>query len=99
VKSLVSCEGFLGGAGFDAPAEALYLGKKLLVIPMKGQYEQDCNAEALSRLGIPVVRTIDGDFDKILRTWIDSSQGFRADYDNNLPSIIESILEIVKEEK
>ncbi len=35
IKSLVSCQGVLCGAGFETPAEALYLNKKLLVIPMK----------------------------------------------------------------
>ncbi len=93
IKSLTGCEGLLTGAGFDTPAEALFLGKKLLVIPMKGQYEQDCNAEALSRLGIPVIEEVGRDFDKSLREWVDSSYGYRAAYDNNLPAIIESILE------
>jgi hypothetical protein len=35
---------------FETPAEALFLGKKLLVIPMTGQYEQECNAAALAAL-------------------------------------------------
>ena len=38
------------------PAEALYLNKKLMVIPMKNQYEQHCNAAALKTLGIPVLK-------------------------------------------
>src|SRR5690606_14148250 len=47
IKSMASSEGVLCGAGFETPAEALFLKKKLLVIPMKNQYEQHLNAAAL----------------------------------------------------
>lgn len=67
--------------------------------PYKGQYEQECNAEALQRLGVHVVKTVDSSFDTILRNWIDSSNVYRTDYVNNLPSIIESMLEIAVERK
>src|SRR5207244_668272 len=53
-KSLISCKAIITGAGFETPAEALYLGKKLLVIPIRGQYEQFCNAAALQKMGVPV---------------------------------------------
>jgi uncharacterized protein (TIGR00661 family) len=96
VKSFTSCEGLLTGAGFETPAEALFLGKKLMVIPMRGQYEQECNAEALKRLGVTVVRSVDSEFDKILAEWIDSSYFYHRDYVNNLPSIVESLLDIAK---
>ncbi len=99
VKSFTSCEGLLTGAGFETPAEALFLGKKLMVIPMRGQYEQECNAEALRRLGVPVLKSVDWDCDKILREWIDSACVYRREYVNNLPDIIESILKIAKEKK
>ncbi|MDI6402957.1 glycosyltransferase family protein, partial [Balneolaceae bacterium ANBcel3] len=42
-QSLATCRGVICGAGFEAPSEALYLGKPLMVIPMKWQYEQQCN--------------------------------------------------------
>jgi len=51
-ESLVNCQGLLTGGGFETPAEALYLGKKLLTIPIKGQYEQQCNAYALEKMGV-----------------------------------------------
>jgi uncharacterized protein (TIGR00661 family) len=99
VKSFTSCEGLLTGAGFETPAEALFLGKKLMVIPMRGQYEQECNAEALRRLGVPVLKSVDWDSDKALREWIDSACVYRREYVNNLPDIIESILKIAKERR
>lgn len=36
IKSLASCSGIICGAGFETPSEALFLKKKLLVIPMNG---------------------------------------------------------------
>jgi uncharacterized protein (TIGR00661 family) len=49
--SLASCAGLLTGGGFEGPAEALFLGKKVLMIPMRGQYEQQCNALSASNWG------------------------------------------------
>jgi len=93
VQSLSSCQGLLCNAGFDTPAEALYLGKKLLVIPMKRQYEQECNAEALRGLGVPVVDKIGKDFSQSLNNWINSSFIHQASYENNVPRIVERILD------
>ena len=93
VQSLSSCQGLLCNAGFDTPAEALYLGKKLLVIPMKRQYEQECNAEALRGLGVPVVDKIGKDFSQSLNNWINSSFICQANYENNVPRIVERILD------
>ena len=56
-ESFVSCQGILCGAGFETPAEALYMGKKVLIIPMKQQYEQHCNAAGAAELGVPVIKT------------------------------------------
>lgn len=93
VQSLSSCQGLLCNAGFDTPAEALYLGKKLMVIPMKRQYEQECNAEALKGLGIPVVDKIDEDFSNHLSDWINSSFVYKANYEDNVPQIVNRIFE------
>jgi uncharacterized protein (TIGR00661 family) len=44
--ALLKCNGVITGGGFETVAEALYLNKRVLTIPIKGQYEQECNAEA-----------------------------------------------------
>ncbi|HEY3371082.1 MAG TPA: glycosyltransferase family protein [Prolixibacteraceae bacterium] len=54
-ESFLSCTGLICSAGFEGPAEAIFLGKKLCVIPMKGQYEQHCNAAYLKSMGIKVL--------------------------------------------
>ena len=46
MKALLGCNGVITGGGFETVAEALYLNKPILTIPIKGQYEQECNAIA-----------------------------------------------------
>ena len=58
IESLRSCTGIICGAGFELPAEALFLGKKLWVIPIKGQFEQKCNAYALELMGVKTSKSI-----------------------------------------
>lgn len=80
--SMTSAKGILCGAGFETPAEALYLKKKLLVIPMKSQFEQHCNAAALKKLGVPVVKKMKKrNLDKI-REWIETTSIVDVDYPN-----------------
>ncbi len=68
-ESMTNCEGMITGAGFETPAETLFLGKKLLVIPIKGQYEQKCNAAAMKPFGVTVVSEIDSKFKKHFEKW------------------------------
>ncbi|WP_162340326.1 glycosyltransferase family protein [Cyclobacterium salsum] len=44
VEKLSQCKAYLSTAGFESIAEAMYLGKKTLMVPVEGQYEQQCNA-------------------------------------------------------
>ncbi|MGI2260255.1 MJ1255/VC2487 family glycosyltransferase [Shewanella sp. GXUN23E] len=48
---LASCGGVIANAGFELASEALTLGKKLLVKPVLGQFEQLSNVAALELLG------------------------------------------------
>lgn len=48
IHLLRSCSGVITGGGFETVAEALYLNKRVLTIPIKGQYEQECNSTAAS---------------------------------------------------
>ncbi|MCG9698221.1 MJ1255/VC2487 family glycosyltransferase [Shewanella sp. Isolate11] len=48
---LAHCGGVISGAGFELASEALFLGKKLLVKPLRGQFEQLSNVAALELLG------------------------------------------------
>ena len=68
--SMIHCHGVITGAGFETPAEALYLGKKLMVLPMKGQYEQQCNAAALESYGVQILESFDSYFPVFFNKWI-----------------------------
>lgn len=50
------CSGYATTSGFESVAEALYLGKPILVVPVEGQYEQACNALDAVQSG-PVIRS------------------------------------------
>lgn len=52
MSDLQRCTGVICQAGFELPSEALHLGKKLLVKPMKRQYEQMSNVAALTQYGL-----------------------------------------------
>jgi uncharacterized protein (TIGR00661 family) len=94
IESIASSEGVLCGAGFETPAEALYMKKKLMVIPMKGQYEQHCNAAALKEMGVPVLKSLKtGNVDKI-KNWIENGSAIEVNYPDNTEEIINSILAI-----
>lgn len=73
-ESLINSHGVITGAGFETPAEALYLGKELMVLPMHGQYEQLCNAAALKEFNVSVVDSIDDYFPVYFNKWIFDGQ-------------------------
>jgi len=68
-NSLIHCHGIITGAGFETPAESLFLGKKMFLIPIKGQYEQLCNAESLKKYGAQIEYDIDYYFGSKINQW------------------------------
>jgi uncharacterized protein (TIGR00661 family) len=89
VASMVSAQGVLCGAGFETPAEALYLGKKLMVVPMKAQYEQHYNAEALRVLGVPVLKNIKKKRLPEMKEWIESREIHEFRFENITSEAVE----------
>lgn len=69
-KSLVNCHGLITGGGFETPSEALYLGKRLMSIPIKNHYEQQCNSAALRKLGVMVLDGVDDTFGNQILQWL-----------------------------
>jgi uncharacterized protein (TIGR00661 family) len=91
IKSFASAEGVLCGAGFETPAEALYMNKKLMVIPMKNQYEQHCNAAALESLGIPVLKNLKKKRLPQIENWVQQGKSLEISY----PDITEDIIDML----
>ncbi len=92
VSSMVSSKGVLCNAGFETPAEALFLKKKLCVLPMTGQYEQQCNAAMLESMGVPVYSTLNNVDEKSFRTWLMSDEIVEVIYEDDTNWIISSIV-------
>lgn len=44
LEKMAACKALVCTAGFESVCEAMYLGKPVMMIPVKGQYEQLCNA-------------------------------------------------------
>ena len=55
LNDLKESEGIITNAGFETPSEALSMGKKVFVKPLKGQFEQLSNAKALKQLNLATV--------------------------------------------
>lgn len=89
LKSFGNCEGILCNAGFETPAEALFLKKKLFVIPIKNQYEQECNCVAIEELGVDASREFDL---RKIQEWIDSEKKIEVEYKDETEEIIKMIL-------
>ncbi|MFY8021037.1 MAG: glycosyltransferase family protein [Bacteroidia bacterium] len=92
VESLCSSDGLITNGGFESPAEAMYLHKKIMVIPMNNQYEQLCNAKALKLMGALVVNTIDSKFTHILKQWLEYSTPLKVNYYDHLETTISQIV-------
>ncbi len=93
-RSFTSCTGILCGAGFETPAEALYMGKKLLIIPMKHQYEQHCNAAGAAELGVPVIKKLKKKYIHLVDGWINESKSIQVDYKDDTNKIIDRVLSL-----
>lgn len=94
-ESLINCHGLITGGGFETPAEALYLQKQLMCIPIRGQYEQRCNAAALAAKGITVLDDADTDeFAGQIEKWLQMPALAYQQQANDIPSTLEMVLSL-----
>lgn len=91
-SSLASCEGLLTGGGFEGPSEALFMGKKLLVVPMKFQYEQQCNAYALQEMGLPVIWGSNKNWLPLLQKWVLNPQEHQFNFPDQTAAVIDKVV-------
>jgi len=89
-NDLADCNGVITNAGFELASEAIHLGKKLLVKPLKGQMEQLSNALALEKLSLGMsMKSLDS---HALKRWLHEFTGKRVIYPNVPDAIIHWIL-------
>lgn len=91
-QSMASGEGLLTGGGFEGPSEALFLGKKLLVVPMKFQYEQQCNAYALQQMGLPVIWGSNKNWLPIIQKWVLEPQEHQFNFPDETAAVIDQVV-------
>ncbi|MDQ2720995.1 MAG: glycosyl transferase [Bacteroidota bacterium] len=93
IKSMVSSSGVLCGAGFETPAEALFLRKKLMVIPMKGQYEQQCNAAALKKMDVPVLKKLKLSQLEKIKAWVKNGKIVPVNFPDITQQVVNEIFD------
>ncbi len=93
VKSMATSTGVFCGAGFETPAEALFLKKKLMVIPMKGQFEQECNALALKQMGVRTLSRLDEKGVQKIEKWVRTPEKVYVNYGDHVEDVVIELLE------
>jgi uncharacterized protein (TIGR00661 family) len=91
-NDMLSCKGIICAAGFATTSEALFLGKKLLIIPQKGQLEQQYNKLALNELGVSSIKSLkEKHLDKIQK-FLQSKHAVHIPYEDDAETIVNYIL-------
>jgi uncharacterized protein (TIGR00661 family) len=91
-KSMIRSHAVITGGGFETPAEAMYMNKKVLSIPISKHYEQLSNAAALSDLGVKVLLQIDQDFHTIFTDWINHTAPVKLDLTHSTKEIVAQLI-------
>lgn len=88
-RHITECSGIITAAGFQTVSEALYLGKKLFVVPIKKQSEQLSNAKVLSEMGVTTNTELKADE---IAEWLVRPNTVQVKFDDDMPNMINAIL-------
>jgi len=91
-KSMIRSHAVITGGGFETPAEAMYMNKKVLSIPIAKHYEQLSNAAALTELGVKVILQIDQDFHPIFTEWINDTAPVKLELTHSTKEIVDQLI-------
>lgn len=97
LEDMAACNGLICTAGFESVCEALFLKKPVMVIPVKGQYEQACNALDTVESGVGI-SSKNFDFGK-LEAMIASNQKPKDDFQEWTGKWIAILSQILPETK
>lgn len=89
LRELSRSSGVICNAGFELISEALSLGKKLLVSPLRKQMEQQSNAAALKELGFATTTQILSA--NTIGQWLDSDQMVHIHYPDVAKAVVDWI--------
>lgn len=85
------CSGVIANGGFELPSEALSLGKKLLLKPLAGQFEQQSNVATLEDLGLAT--SMDSLDISTVRYWLKEQQAESVKYPDVAQAIVNWVLQ------
>lgn len=88
-QSMIRCYGIITAGGFETPAEAMYLNKKVLSIPILKHFEQESNAVALKKMGIKVIDKIDEKFYDHFDHWVNAMNPIKLDLQYTTEEMVE----------
>ncbi len=91
-SSLIRCHGIVTAGGFETPAEAMYMNKKVLSIPIMNHYEQECNSVALAKKGVMVLKKIDEKFALHFEEWIQVKKPIKLNLTHNTAQIVDIVI-------
>lgn len=92
LESMAGSDGVVCNAGFGTTSEALFLGKKMLVIPMKRQCEQQCNAAMLSEMGIEVFGSFHPGNAATIEKWLCTGAPKKIDFPDHKNEVMAAVL-------
>jgi uncharacterized protein (TIGR00661 family) len=92
-SSLIRCHGIITAGGFETPAEAMYLNKKVLSIPILKHFEQECNAAAMKKLGVTVVNKIDAKFHQLFKDWVNAENKIQFKLTHSTEAIVAVLMQ------
>jgi uncharacterized protein (TIGR00661 family) len=95
-KSMIRSHAVITGGGFETPAEAMYMNKRVLSIPIAKHYEQLSNAAALSELGVKVLLKIDQDFNAIFTDWMKYASPVKLELTHSTKEIVAQLINQTK---
>ena len=67
------------------------------MVPMKNQYEQQCNAAALQDLGIPVIQYLNEEAIPTIEKWLLNNNVLQKSFPNNTEKIVDKVLKLHKD--
>ena len=86
---MIRCYGIITAGGFETPAEAMYLNKKVMSIPIIDHFEQESNAVALKNLGIKVLDKIDEKFKEHFNHWVKEMHPIKLELQHSTEELVD----------
>lgn len=98
-KSMIRAHAVITGGGFETPAEAMYMNKKVLSIPIAKHYEQLSNAAALAALGVEVLMQVDASFHSVFNKWINEAKPVKLELTHSTRDIVAHLIQQTQTQK